>query len=120
MMFATMHAVGLYPPTYLTRPSLNQDDVAVILLNEERPAVWERVNDWVDLHGFITNRDVCKIADLDTLHTSRLLKRWVENGMLKRDMSKGKRGAFYRKAGADQTFAPFMLLSEPDDNKIPD
>ena len=38
MMFATMRSVGLYPPVYLTPPTLEHDAVLVMLLNEERPA----------------------------------------------------------------------------------
>jgi ATP-dependent DNA helicase RecG len=99
MMFSTMRAVGLYPPFYFTRPVLQQDAVMVMLLNEERPPVWEQVSDWLDRKGFITNPILCKIAKTDTLKTSKMLRKWVSQGMLTPDMSKGKRHARYFKSG---------------------
>lgn len=99
MMFSTMRAVGLYPPFYFTRPVLQQDAVMVMLLNEERPPVWEQVSDWLDRHGFITNPMLCKIAKTDTLKASKMLRKWVSQGMLTADMSKGKRHARYFKSG---------------------
>jgi len=99
MMFSTMRAVGLYPPFYFSRPVLQQDAVMVMLLNEERPPVWEQVSDWLDRKGFITNPILCKIAKTDTLKTSKMLRKWVSQGMLTPDMSKGKRHARYFKSG---------------------
>jgi ATP-dependent DNA helicase RecG len=62
MMFSSMQAVGLYPPLYLSSPYLEQDAVMVTLLNEERPAVWEQVSDWIDRNGSISNRELRRIA----------------------------------------------------------
>lgn len=118
MMFATMRAVGLYPPFYISRPHLANDAVSVMLLNEERPPVWEQVSDWIDRHGHITNRDLCKIVGVDTLKASKMLKRWVEAEMLVPDMSKGKRGALYIKIGADKGQDLIFPLSELKDNKV--
>lgn len=118
MMFATMRAVGLYPPLYQTRPSISQDAVIVLLLNEERPAVWEQVSDWIDRHGFITNRDLCKIAGVDTLKASKMFKKWVYTEMLVPDMSKGKRGAHYRKIGTEKEQEFIFPLSRLTDNKV--
>ena len=92
----------------------------MILLNEERPAIWEQVGDWIDRFGFITNHDVCKIANIDTLKASRILKRWVENGTLTVDMSQGKRRARYRKRGVENDEVPIFSLSTLPDNKTPD
>lgn len=118
MMFSTMRAVGLYPPFYVTRPNLEHDAVMVMLLNEESPAVWEQVSDWVDRNGSITNRDLCQIAEIDTLRASRLLKKWVAAEMLVPDMSRGKRGARYMKSLGGFAQQSIFLLSELDDNKI--
>jgi len=120
MMFATMRSVGLYPPVYLTPPTLEHDAVLVMLLNEERPAIWEQVSNWIDRSGSIANRDFCKIAGIDTLKASKMLKRLVDKGMLKRDMSKGKRGACYRKIDMGEVQEFDFSLSEFTDNKTGD
>lgn len=116
MMFSTMRAVGLYPPLYVTRPNFEHDAVMVMLLNEESPAVWEQVSDWLDRNGFITNRDLCRIAEIDTLKASRLLKKWVAAEMLIPDMSKGKRGARYLKSTGGFPQQSIFLLSGLEDN----
>ncbi len=88
------------------------------LLNEERPPVWEQVSDWIDRNGPLSNSELCAIAGLDTLKASKLLKRWVAQGLLVSDTSRGKRHAAYLKpiGGAD-TFKATGLLSTPSDNE---
>lgn len=113
MMFATMRAVGLYPPLYLVK----NESVIVYLLNEERPPVWEQVTAWIDRQGHITNKDLCTIAGVDTLKASKMLKNWVELEMLEVDMTKGKRGARYKKAGSAREPRLFGPLSDIADNK---
>jgi ATP-dependent DNA helicase RecG len=117
MMFSTMRAVGLYPPMYSTRPFLKQDGVMVVLLNEERPPIWEQVSDWLDRNRFITNADLCKIANIDTLAASRLFSKWVIKDMLISDKSKGKRGTRYYKPGQAVEQLSLFLLSDLEDNK---
>ena len=56
--------------------------MTVRLLNEQRPAIWEQVSSFVDRNGSIANRDLRKIADLETLQATRMLKGWVEKGIL--------------------------------------
>lgn len=112
-MFATMRAQGLYPPFYFSR----RDSIVVYLLNEERPPVWEQVSDWIDRNGFITNGQLCRIASVDTLKASKMLKKWVELEMLEVDMSKGKKNASYRKAGSAAEKKVIGLLSGLSDNK---
>ncbi len=116
MMFATMRAVGLYPPLYLTRPALDRDAVLVMLLNEERPAVWEQVSDWIDRHGVINNRNLCQIADVDTLKASKMLKRWVEQGLLAMDASQGKQKTQYRKPDGGEAVSLFSLSGTADND----
>ena len=117
MMFSTMQAVGLYPPIYLSSPYLQHDAVMVMLLNEERPAVWEQVSDWIDRNGSISNRELCKIAGIDTLKASKMLKKWVDADMLAPDTSKGKRGTRYMRVGGSYAQQSFVSLSELVDNK---
>jgi ATP-dependent DNA helicase RecG len=118
-MFSAMQAVGLYPPLYLSSPHLEHDAVMVTLLNEERPAVWEQVSDWIDRNGSISNRELRRIAGIDTLKASKRLKKWVDADMLVPDTSKGKRGTRYMRVGGSYV-QQYLSLSELADNKITD
>ncbi|MEW5754888.1 MAG: hypothetical protein AB1810_01160 [Pseudomonadota bacterium] len=80
-----------------------QAAVLVILLNEERPPVWEQVSDWIDRNGPLANSDLCRIAGVDTLKASKMLKRWVEQGVLLRDDPGGKRKTVYFKSTLTQS-----------------
>ena len=97
MLFAEMRAANLYPPFYAENRDAKQPAVVVSLLNEERPPVWEQVSDWMERNGALANSDLCRIAAVDTLKASKMLKRWVEQGVLTRDDSGGKRHTVYRK-----------------------
>lgn len=97
MMFAEMRASGLYPPQYAVSRDPAVPTVMVTLLNEQRPAIWEQVSDWIDRHDAIANRHLREIANVETLEASRMLKGWVDSGLLVADDSKGKRGTVYRK-----------------------
>ncbi len=98
MMFAEMRAANLFPPFFAETQATAQPSVIVTLLNEERPPVWEQVSDWMDRNGPLSNGELCKIAGIDTLKASKMLKRWVEQGVLVRDDSGGKRHTVYRKS----------------------
>jgi len=83
MMFATMEQAGLYSPLYLTPPAFPREAVCVVLFNLERPSVWDQVNSFLDKHGAITNAQLRQIMQTDnTLAASRLLKAWVDQGLL--------------------------------------
>jgi ATP-dependent DNA helicase RecG len=110
--------MGLYPHFNFTRPTLFSDAVLVWLMNEEQPPVWDQVNSWIEQHGSIANRELRTIANVDTLKASKMLKQWVEHGLLIADGSKGKRGRVYRLPG-DQEKAQ-SLLSGTGDNKSSD
>lgn len=97
MMFAEMHAANLYPPFFTEKRDAAQPSVIVTLINEERPPIWEQVSNWIDHNGPLANSDLCRIAEVDTLKASKMLKRWVEQGVLVRDDSGGKRHTIYRK-----------------------
>ncbi|WP_292979346.1 ATP-binding protein [Nitrosomonas sp.] len=118
MMFTVMKANSLYPPQYRELCEQAQEAVIVTLLNEERPPVWEQVSDWIDRNGPLSNSELCAIAGLDTLKASKLLKRWVAQGLLVSDTSRGKRHAAYLKpVGGSDTFKATGLLSTPSDNE---
>jgi ATP-dependent DNA helicase RecG len=98
MMFAEMRAANLFPPFFAENIIPEQPSVIVTLLNEERPPIWEQVSDWIEREGPLSNSELCKIAGIDTLKASKMLKRWVEQGVLVRDDSGGKRHTVYRKS----------------------
>ncbi len=97
MMFSLMKASNLYPPFYRELREQAQEAVAVTLFNEERPPVWEQVSDWIDRNGPIANADLCQIANADTLKASKMLRRWVEQGILIPVEGRAKRNMVYRK-----------------------
>lgn len=116
MMFNAMRVNNLFPPIFREIHDQAQEAIMVTLLNEERPAMWEQVSDWIDRHGPIANSDLCKIAGLDTLKTSKLLKRWVAQGLLVPDESRAKRNMVYFKPDKSGLSAQ-NLLSIALDNK---
>lgn len=63
MMFNVMRANSLYPPQYRELREQAQEAVMLTMLNEERPPIWEQVNDWMDRHRPISNGQVCAISD---------------------------------------------------------
>ena len=105
MMFYTMETAGLYPPLFLTRTSTGRDEVRVVLLNENRPSLWDQVSDYLEKQGTISNADVREIMGTDnTLAASKALREWVDRGFLQIDNpSAGKRIRRYRLTETDPT-----------------
>lgn len=116
MMFAEMRAANLYPPFYSENRESAQPTVTVMLRNEERPPIWEQVSDWIDRNGVLANSDLCRIAAVDTLRASKMLKGWVAQGILLRDDAGGKRHTVYRKPNPDGDAGGDVSLSLPLDN----
>lgn len=117
MMFSLMRAGDLYPPQYRELRDQAQEAIVVTLLNEERPPVWEQVSDWIDRNGPIANGDLCQIAGLDTLKASKMLQRWVTQGLLVNDPSRGKRNMVYRKpVEGGEGSGPDLLADGLDNN----
>ena len=116
MMFAEMAQAKLYPPQYRQNTETAVESITVTLLNLERPTVWDEVSHWIDKHGAITNAELCKIANIHTLSASRMLKVWVDQGVLVQLPDRAKRNMAYTKPAqpADQQ----SLLSEAQDNKL--
>ena len=69
MMFTEMDAAALYPPQYGLNTDVAVETVTLTLLNEERPAAWVQVSDWIDRNG--------PIAGVDTLESSRKPRNWL-------------------------------------------
>lgn len=97
MMFGEMAAAHLYPPQYRQTFDTAVEGVAVTLLNEERPPAWVEVSDWIDRNGPIANADVCRIAAVDTLKASKMLRAWVDRGLLAPLTGRARSNAAYRK-----------------------
>ncbi len=116
MMFAEMALAKLYPPQYRQNTEAAVESVTVTLLNHERPTVWDEVSHWIDVHCAIANSDLCKIANVDTLAASRMLRAWVEQGVLEPLPNRAKRNMAYAKPAhpAEQ----LDLLSNGLDNKL--
>ncbi|MDR2165252.1 MAG: putative DNA binding domain-containing protein [Zoogloeaceae bacterium] len=117
MMFHLMRTGNLYPPQYREWHDPARQSITVTLLNEERPPVWEQVSDWIDRHGPISNGNLRKIAALDTLGASKLLKRWVEQGLLESDPAQGKRNRVYHKPAIEPGGNSVLLSNVPDNNQ---
>jgi len=116
MMFAEMATAHLYPPQYRQNTEPSTESVTVTLLNLERPTVWDEVSDWIDRNGPIANADLCRIGGMDTLNASKLLRSWVEQGLLEPLADRAKRNMAYTKPA--QPAEQLSLLSETLDNKL--
>ncbi len=98
MMFGEMAAAQLYPPQYRQNTEAVVETLLLTLFNEDRPAVWAEVNDWMERNnGPIANADVCRIAGVDTLKASKMLRGWVERGLLEPLPGRVRSNAAYRK-----------------------
>lgn len=116
MMFAEMALAKLYPPQYRQNTDAAVESVTVTLLNHERPTVWDEVSHWIDAHCAIANADLCKIANVDTLAASRMLRSWVEQGVFETLPNRAKRNMAYTKPA--QPAEQPDLLSSSLDNKL--
>lgn len=115
MMFAEMSAAHLYPPQYRQNTEIATESVIVTLLNLERPTVWDEVSDWIDRNGELANAELCRIAGVDTLKASKMLKAWVEQGVLEQVPDRAKRNTAYIKPAQP---VQGDLLSATQDNKL--
>lgn len=115
MMFSEMANAKLYPPQYKQNTDTAVESVTITLLNLERPSIWDEVSHWLDMHSEITNSDLCKIAKVDTLKASKMLKTWVDQGVLATFPNRGKRNMAYTKPS--QPDEKETLLSDEEDNK---
>lgn len=114
-MFKIMNENNLYQPLYYP-PELIPNSVWLFLLNLQKVEYWDTVNNYLDKNFRITNREVRKITGLkDTLKTSRILKSWVDKGLLEQVGGRAKRVIYYKKPGMEPSID---LFSEGHENKI--
>lgn len=116
MMFGEMAAAQLYPPQYRQNTEAAVETLSLTLFNEDRPAVWVEVNDWVERNGPIANADVCRIAAVDTLKASKMLRGWVERGLLEPLPGRARSNAAYRRPS--QTDEQLGLLQADDESGV--
>lgn len=113
MMFAEMKQANLYPPQYRQSVGAAVETVTVTLRNLSRPSAWDQVSDWVDQQGSIANADVVRIAEVDTLKASKMLKGWCDAGLLEPLPGRAKRNMAYTKQVQD---SQDPLFSTTEDN----
>ncbi|MEW6109750.1 MAG: ATP-binding protein, partial [Nitrospirota bacterium] len=113
-MFRVMSELNLYEPLFFP-PSIRPNSVLLILLNLHKIEYWDIVNKYLDEHYRITNIIARKITGInDTLKVSRLLKSWVDKGLLQKIGGKAKKVIYYVKPGQE---VPSKLFSIGDENK---
>lgn len=112
MMIETMGRATLYPPLFVTRPECPREAVNVILMNEAPPSAWKQVEQYLLAHPDIGNAEVRSIlGSEDLLRASKLLKLWVERGLLVVvNPSGGKRNRRYCRAGIPPEQPLFSML----------
>ena len=119
MMFGEMAAAQLYLPQYRQNTEAAVETLLLTLFNEDRPAVWNEVHDWMERNGPIANADVCRIASVDTLKASKMLRAWVDRGLLEPLPGRVRSNAAYRRpAQPDEQLG--LLQGADDSGDIPD
>lgn len=116
MMFDTMERSNRYPPLYLTRPDIPRESVLCVCFNEARPDTWTQVEHYLSTHADIGNIEVrTLLRSEDSVRASRLLKRWVDLGLLvSAAPGASKRKRRYRRPGNP---SPPGLFSQAPDNE---
>jgi ATP-dependent DNA helicase RecG len=103
-MRETMNRASLYPPIFVTYPKL-QDAVRVVLFNEEAPSEWDKISHYLGKNKYISNSEARGILHIDdTSKVSRLLSRWVKQGLLTKIVPRtgAKRNIRYRLPVSDE------------------
>jgi predicted HTH transcriptional regulator len=111
-----MDRSNLYPPIFFTYPHLN-DSVRVVLFNTIRATEWDKVSYYLThKEKYVTNEIVRKIIDNpDIFKVSRLLKKWVEQGLLIKIYTGAKKTVKYRLPIEEEEIG---LFAKADANKI--
>jgi len=112
-MFRVMKEQNLYEPIFFP-PTARPNSVLLWLLNLQKVEYWDTVSKYLDENYRITNKSAREITGItDVLKMSRLLRVWVEKGLLEK-IGKAKKDCYYRKSGQE---LPKGLLSRGVDNK---
>ncbi|MEK7073081.1 MAG: ATP-binding protein [Patescibacteria group bacterium] len=112
-MFKVMKEQNLYEPIFFP-PTLRPNTVLLWLLNMHKIQYWDTVSKYLDENYRVINKKAREITGVnDVLKMSRLLRGWVEKGLLEK-MGKAKKDRYYRKPGQE---VPKSLFSRGVDNK---
>jgi ATP-dependent DNA helicase RecG len=112
-MFKVMKEQNLYEPLFFP-PTLRPNTVLLLLLNMHKIEYWDTVSKYLDENYRIINKKAREITGVsDVLKMSRLLRGWVEKGLLEK-IGKAKKDSYYRKPGQE---VPKGLFSRGVDNK---
>ena len=91
-----MRKNNLYEPLFFP-PSLRPNSVLVLLFNMQKIEYWDTVSKYLDDNYRIKNKEAREITGItDTTKMSRMLKQWLNKGLLER-VEKGFKGNFYYK-----------------------
>src|SRR3989338_5179035 len=112
-MFEVMRQKNLYESLYVP-PHISPHSVLLVLFNLERVEYWDIVNKFLEIKYRITNQQARQITGIrDTLRMSRLLKMWVDKGLLEKIGSTDKKAVYYIRPGRN---IPSTLFSSGSDN----
>lgn len=100
-MFEVMKRHNLYEPLFVP-PSMRPNSVLVVLFNVQRVEYWDTVSKYLDENYRITNSEARGITGIQcTVKMSRLLKSWVNKGLLEGIKKRFKGGCYYKKVGVE-------------------
>ena len=108
-MFAEMDAAKRYPPQYRQSTEAAVEHITLTLFNLERPTAWDEVSHWIDKNGPIGNSQLREIAKVDVTEASRMLKDWVQQGVLIALPDRGRRNAAYAKPATPSNGSLFAV-----------
>ncbi len=112
-MFKVMKEQNLYEPLFYP-PTSRPNTVLLLLLNMHKIEYWDTVGKYLDENYRITNKKAREITSVnDVLKMSRLLRGWVDKGLLEK-IGEAKKDSYYRKPGQE---IPKGLFSRGVDNK---
>lgn len=107
-MFKIMREANLYDPLY-SSTKIKPNSVLLTLFNLQKVEFWDTVSKYIDDNYKITNNEARKITGVeDTLRMSRLLKTWVDKGLIEKVGDADKKNVFYKKPGSE---APVLFSS---------
>ena len=112
-MFKVMKEQNLYEPLFFP-PTLRPNSVLLLLLNMHKIEYWDTISKYLDENYRVINKKAREITGVnDVLKMSRLLRGWVDKGLLEK-IGKAKKDSYYRKPGQE---VPKGLFSRGVDNK---
>jgi ATP-dependent DNA helicase RecG len=113
-IFRIMQENNLYEPLFLP-PDIRPNTVLLVLFNLQKIEYWDTINQYLSANYRITNNKAREITGVkDTLKMSRLLKGWVDKGLLEKVGGKSKKVTYYIKPGQN---LPKDLFSRGYENK---